>query len=77
MLAWLVALALPVMRGRLDDMTRCYVDDLSIPVAQAFWSQDTPAALLIEACPGALHMELHPVGYGVIDPFTIGSGTCP
>ena len=49
----------------------------TIPESQAFWSQDTPAALFIEACPGALHMELHPVGYGVIDPYTIGSGTCP
>jgi hypothetical protein len=53
------------------------LDRPRIPESQAFWSQNTPASLLIEACPGSLHVELHPVGYAVVDRFTIGTGTCP
>ncbi|MFH1103547.1 MAG: metallophosphoesterase [Actinomycetota bacterium] len=53
------------------------LDNPTIPESQAFWSEDAPGALFIVACPGALHLDFRPVGYGIVDSYTIGSGSCP
>ena len=53
------------------------LDNPTIPESRAFWSEDAPGALFIVACPGALELEFRPVGYGIVDSYTIGSGSCP
>ncbi len=52
------------------------LDNPRIPESQVFWSEDAPGALFIVACSGTLQMEFRPVGYGVVDTYTIGPGSC-
>ncbi|MEX1207138.1 MAG: metallophosphoesterase [Acidimicrobiia bacterium] len=51
-------------------------DGPTILESQAFWSEDAPGALFVTACETSLHMEFRPVGYGVVDSHTLGSGSC-
>ena len=53
------------------------LDNPTIVGSQAFYSADDAGALLITACSGSMHLEYRALSAGVVDTYTIGSGSCP
>ncbi|HLA67863.1 MAG TPA: metallophosphoesterase [Acidimicrobiia bacterium] len=53
------------------------LDNPTIAGSQKFYSADDAGALFITACSGSMHLEYRALSAGVVDNYTIGSGSCP